>query len=50
MNSEPRYRKVEHGKRHRYEKVSENFYDLDNLPIGSHLIVVHGGGARSYRV
>lgn len=50
MNSEPRYRKVEQGKRHRYEKIEEHFYDLDNLPIGAHLIVVHPGGGRSYRI
>ena len=50
MNSEPRYRKVEQGKRHRYEKIEEHFYDMDNLPIGAHLIVVHPGGGRSYRI
>jgi len=48
MITEDRYRRVQHGKRIRYEKVGERYYDLDTLPVGAHLIVVHGGGGRSY--
>ena len=50
LKSSERYYKEQRGKSHRYVKVSENIYDLDDLPVGAHLIVVHPNGGRSYRM
>lgn len=49
IDCESLYRKVQHGKRVRYEETTHHIYDLDNLPAGIHMIVVHGDGGRSYR-
>ena len=49
IDSEPLYRKVQHGKRVRYEEATHHIYDLDTMPAGIHMIVVHGEGGRSYR-
>ena len=49
IDSEPLYRKVQHGKRVRYEVATHHIYDLHNMPAGIHMVVVHGEGGRSYR-
>lgn len=49
INSEPLYRKVPKGNRHRYELATHDFgRNLDCLPVGAHLIVVTGDGGRAY--
>ena len=44
---EPLYRRVPRGKGFKYEQTHNAINDLHCLPVGAHLIVVHGNGSSS---